>query len=174
MLSTRPLMSAALPAPSMMVVFSFSTSDLLRLAEVVQRRLLERQADFIGDDRAAGEDRDVLQHGLAAIAEARRLDGGDLDDAADGVDHQRGERLALDVFGDDQQLTAALGDALEQRQQLADVGDLLVDQQDQRLVELGALALLIVDEIRREIAAVELHALDHFELVLESRSPLRP
>ncbi len=146
--------------------------DLLRLAEIVQRRLLERQADFVGDHRAAREDRDVLQHGLAAIAEARRLDGGDLDDAADGVDHERRERLALDVLGDDQQLAAALGDAFEQRQQLADVGDLLVDQQDQRLVELGALALLIVDEVRRQVAAIELHAFDHFELVLEARALL--
>ena len=173
MLSTRALMSVGLAGAVDDGGVLFLDQHLLRLAEVVQRRLLERQADFIGDDRAAREDRDVLQHGLAAIAEARRLDGGNLDDAADGVDHQRRERLALDVLGDDQQLTAALRDAFEQREQLADVGDLLVDQQDQRLVELGALALLIVDEVRREIAAVELHALDHFELVLESPSPLR-
>jgi len=37
-------------APSMIVVFSFSTRSFL-LPQVVQRRLLERQADFIGDDR---------------------------------------------------------------------------------------------------------------------------
>ncbi len=46
----------------------------------------------------------------------------------------------------------------------------LSTRQDQRLVELGALALLIVDEVRREIAAIELHAFDHFELVLEART----
>ena len=46
----------------------FLDQHLLRLAEVVQRRLLERQTDFIGDDRSAGEDRNVLQHGFAAIA----------------------------------------------------------------------------------------------------------
>ena len=143
---------------------------LLRLAEIVERRLLERQANLIGDHLAARENRDVLQHGLAPIAEAGRLDGGDLDDSADGVDHERRERLALDILGDDQQLTAALGDAFEQRQQLANVGDLLVHQQDQRLIELRALALLIVDEVRGEVAAVELHALDDLELVLESRT----
>ena len=81
----------------------FLDDDLLRLAEIVQRRLLERQTDFIGDDRAARQGRNVLQHRLAAIAEARRLDGGDLEDAADVVDDERRERLALDVFGDDQQ-----------------------------------------------------------------------
>src|SRR6202166_597831 len=148
----------------------FLHQDLLGLAQVVQRRLLERQADFIGDDRAAREDGDVLQHGFAAIAEARRLDGGDFDDAADGVHHQRGKRFAFHVFRNDQELTAALRDRFQQGEQFADVGDLLVHQQDQRLLELGALTLLIVDEVRREVAAVELHAFDHFELVLEART----
>src|ERR1700722_971893 len=143
----------------------FLHQHLLRFAEIAQRRLLERQADFIGNDLTARQDRDVLQHGLATIAEARCLDGRDLDDSADRVDDQGGERFAFHVLGDDQQLAAALGDGFEQREHFADVGDLLVHQQDQRLVELRALALLIVDEVRREIAAVELHALDHFEFV---------
>src|SRR5882672_3268458 len=148
----------------------FLHQNLLGFAQVVQRRLLERQADFIGDDRAAREDRDVLQHGFATIAEARRLDGGDFDDTADRVDDQRGKRLAFHVFRNDQQLAAALRNGFQQGEQFADVGDLLVHQQDQRLFELGALALLIVDEVRRQVAAVELHAFDHFELVLEART----
>jgi len=40
--------------------------DALRLAEVLQSRLLERQAHLFGDDLPAGEDGDVLEHGLAA------------------------------------------------------------------------------------------------------------
>src|ERR1700731_3062204 len=122
----------------------FLHQNLLRLAQVVQGRFLERQADFVGNDRAAREDRNVLQHRFAAITKARRLDGGDLDDAADGVDDQGGKRFAFHIFRHDQQLSAALRNGFQQGQQLANVGDLLVDQQDQRLVELGALALLIV------------------------------
>ena len=109
--------------------------DALGAAEVLQRRVLELEAELFGDHRAAGEDRDVFEHGLAAIAEARRLDGGGLQDAADVVDHQRRERFAIDVFGDDQQRLAGLRDLLEQRQQIADVADLLVVQQDVRIVE---------------------------------------
>src|SRR5690606_19965773 len=142
--------------------------DLLRLAEILERRLLERQAHFLGDHLAARQDRDVLQHRLAAIAEARRLDGRDLHDAADVVHDQRRERLALDVLGDDQKRTARLRDRLEQRQQIPDVRDLLVVDQDVRIIELGRLALLIVDEVRRQISAVELHTLDDLELVLET------
>src|SRR5439155_4845136 len=45
--------------------------ELASLAEVVQRSVLELQADGLGDDLATCQDRDVLQHGLAAVTEAR-------------------------------------------------------------------------------------------------------
>src|SRR5579864_817070 len=144
--------------------------DLLGIAQVVHGRLLERQSDLIRNHRATGESGDVLQHGLAAIAEARRLDAGYLEDAADVVDHQGRQRLTLDVLGNHQQRPSGLRHALEEREELADVGDLLVDQEDRRLFELSGLVLLVVDEVRREVAAVELHALDHFQLVDESRA----
>ncbi len=54
----------------------------------------------------AGEHGDVLQDRLAAVTEAGRLHRADLDGLAHGVDHQRGQGLALDVLGDDQQRLA--------------------------------------------------------------------
>src|SRR5699024_2259223 len=45
--------------------------DLARLAEHGDVGGLEREPDLLGDDLAAGEDRDVLQHGLATVTEAR-------------------------------------------------------------------------------------------------------
>ena len=65
-------------------------------------------------DLAAGQDGDVLEHRLAPIAEAGRLHRRDLEPAAQLVDDQRRQRLALDVLGDDQQRLAALYDRLEQ------------------------------------------------------------
>ncbi len=153
-------MSAFLPWPSTIVVFSFE----------VERGLLERQTHLFRDDLAAGQGRDVLQHGLTAIAEARSLDGRDLHDAADVVDHERRERLAFEVLGDDQQRPTRLRNGLEQRQQLADVRDLLVVDQDQRVLEVDGLARLVVDEVQRQVAAVELHALDDVELVRKARA----
>ena len=64
-------MSAFLPAPSTMVVLSLSMRDALGAAEVLQGEVLELEAEVLGDGLAAGEDGDVLQHLLAAIAEAR-------------------------------------------------------------------------------------------------------
>src|SRR5207245_8401699 len=67
---------------------------------------------------SAGQGRDVLELRLAAIAVARRLDGADLKDALELVDHQRGQCLALDVLGDDEQRHLLARDGLEQRDQV--------------------------------------------------------
>jgi hypothetical protein len=88
----------------------------LGAAEHVDRDVLELDAEILGDGLAAREDRDVLEHGLAAVTEARRLDGRDLEAAAQLVDHEGGQRLALDVLGDDQQRLAGLHHGLEDRQ----------------------------------------------------------
>ena len=141
--------------------------------EVVQGGLLEGHADFFGDHGATGQNSDVLQHGLATITEARRLDGGNLDDAADGVDHQGGQGFAFNVLGDDQQRRPALAAPSSSGQQVADVGDLLVVQQDEGLFQSRRLVLLVVDEVGREVAAVELHAFDDVELVLQAWSLLQ-
>ncbi len=142
--------------------------DPLGAAEVGQHRVLELEADFLGDDLAAGEHRDVAQHLLAAIAEARRLDGGDLERAAELVDDQRRQRLALDVLGDDQQRLAGLGDLLQHREQVLHRGDLLVVDEDVGVLEHGFHLLRIGDEVGREVAAVELHALDRLQRGLEA------
>ena len=81
---------------------------------------LQGEADLFADDLATGQDRDVLQHGLAAVTEARGLDGDGLEGATDLVDHQGGQGFALDVLGDDQQRLAGLDDLLQQRQQVLD------------------------------------------------------
>src|SRR5262249_41397249 len=49
----------------------FLDDDLLGAAEHLQRHVLELDAEVFRDELAAGEDRDVLEHGLAAVAEAR-------------------------------------------------------------------------------------------------------
>ena len=89
--------------------------------------VLQLQPELLRNHLAAGQHRNVLQHRLAAIAEARRLDGAALQDAADLVDDQRRQRLALDVLGDDQQRLAGLRDLLEQRDACLEDADLAID-----------------------------------------------
>ena len=71
----RPSISFVLPAPSTIVVLSLSTTTFLARAEVVELDVLELDAEILGDGLATGQDRDVLEHRLAAIAEAGRLHG---------------------------------------------------------------------------------------------------
>src|SRR3569623_1849167 len=148
----------------------FGDHDLLGGAQVVQGGLLKRETHFFTDHLAVGQNSDVLQHGLAAVAETGGLHRAHFDDAADGVHHQSGEGFAFHIFGDDQQRTAGFRNAFQHGQQLADVGNLLLVDENQRVIELGAHVLLVVDEVGRQIAAVELHAFHHVELVVEARA----
>ena len=140
---------------------------LLGVAEHGEGHVLELDAEVFGDDLAAGEDGDVLEHGLAAVTEARRLHCRDLEAAAELVDDERGKRLALDVLGDDEERLAGLDDSFEQRQHRLEAGELLLVEEDERVLELGDHLVGVGDEVGREIAAVELHALDGLELELE-------
>ena len=111
--------------------------DALGLAQVADRDVLELDAEVLGEAAAAREDRDVLEHGLAAVAEAGGLDGADVERAADLVDDERGQRLALDLLGDDEERLAALGDRLEQREQVLQTRDLLLVDQHVGVLEHG-------------------------------------
>src|SRR6185312_2331193 len=114
-----------------------------------------------------GEDGDVLEHALAAVTEARRLDGDGGEGTAQLVDDDRRERLALDVLGHDQQRTTGLDDLLEHGQDVLDGTDLLVRDQDVGVVHHGFHALGVRDHVRGQVALVELHALGELEVEAE-------
>src|SRR6185369_8515349 len=145
----------------------FVHRDLLGLAEVANLDVLQLDAQVFGDSLAAGEGGNVLQHSLAAIAEARGLYGRDLESATQLVDNQGSERFAFDVFSHDQERLAALRNLLQQGQQVFHRADLLFVDQDVGVLERNFHALGISHEVRREIAAVELHTFNHVQLGLE-------
>ncbi len=141
--------------------------DLAGAAEHVDGHAFELHAEFIGDQLTSGQDRDVLQHRLAAIAEAGRLDGGDFQAAAQTIDDQRGQRLAFDVFGDDQQRLAGLNHRFEHRQHGLQAGQLLLVQQHVGVLELRGHFLGVGNEIGRQVTTVEFHALDNVDFGFE-------
>ncbi len=134
--------------------------DRLGLAELGQVGALELEAELLADDLAAGEDGDVLEHGLAAVAEAGRLDGAGGQGAAEVVDDERGQGLAVDVLGDDDERLAGLGDLLEHGEHVLHVRDLLVVDEDEGVLEDRGHRVAVGDEVGADVAAVELHALD--------------
>jgi chaperonin GroEL len=84
---------------------------------------------------------------LLIIAEARRLDRGGLKRAAQLVDDERRERFTFDVFRDDEQRTAEARDLLEHGQQILHRADLLLVDQDDRILEDDFHALGIGHEV---------------------------
>ena len=126
--------------------------------------LVELETDLLGDDLTTGQDGHVLQHRLAALAEAGGLDGRRGEGAPDLVDHQGGQGLALDVLGDDDELLARLHHLLQDRQHLLHRGDLALVEEDVGILEDGLLALGVGHEVGRDVALVELHALGELEL----------
>ena len=140
----------------------------LRLAEHVQRDVLELDTEVLADHLPPGEDPDVLEHRLAAISEAGCLHGRDLQAPAQFVHHQGGERFALDILGHNQQRLARLHDALQQREYRLQGGQFLLVDEDVGIGQFGDHLLGVGDEVRRDIAAVELHALNDVELGLDA------
>lgn len=132
-------------------------------------RRLQREADVGVDDRATGDDGEVVEERLPAVTEERRLDGDGLDGLPDGVDHERRENLALDVLRDDEEGLAALGNLLQQRQEVGQGRDLLAVQQHERVLVHGLLCIEVRDEVRRQVALVELDALGDHELGRQGR-----
>src|SRR5471030_33211 len=148
----------------------FVQDDALGITQVFQGSAFQAQADLFGDNGTASQDSDVLEHCLATVAEAWSLDGCNFHDTAHVVHNQSRQGFAFDVFGNDQQRTASFGHCFQNWQHFADVGDFLVDQQDQRAVQLGNHGVRLVDEVRGQVATVELHAFNNRQFVFQART----
>ncbi len=150
-----------------MVVSSFVTTILRARAEQLERGGVELEPDLLGDHRRARQDRDVLEHRLATLTEARRLDGDGLERPTNLVDDERRQGLALDVFRDDEEWSTRLHDLLQDGQHVAHRGDLRGDEQHVGVLENGLLALGVGREVRGDVALVKAHAFDEVHLHAE-------
>src|SRR5208282_3928793 len=137
--------------------------DLFRAAQVFHFHVFEADAQVLSDGFTAGQNGNVFQHGLAAVAEAGGLDGGAQERAAELVHHQGGQSFAFYVLGDDQQRLLCAGVALEDGKQVLHGTDLFFVNQDLDVLEHALHARRVRNEISRKVAAVELHALNHLE-----------
>jgi hypothetical protein len=136
--------------------------------------ILELEADLGGDDLAAGQDRDVLQHGLAAVTEARRLDG-------DGLKVPRILLTTRVASASPSTSSAMMKSGLPAAMTFSSSGSsseteeiLPWCEEDVGVLEDGLHALGVGHEVLRQVALVELHALGEVELgAHRSRTPRR-
>ena len=139
----------------------FAVDDhLLGTAEVSELDGVEGDAEILEDRLTAGQNGQIAHDRLATVTVAGGLHGHRLDDAAEFVDNQRSQRLPLNILSDDHQRLARLADRFEKRNKVLGRGDLLLEQEDVRVFVLADLRIGIGNEVRGEIAAVELHSLD--------------
>jgi hypothetical protein len=85
---------------------------------------------------------------------------GALQAATQLVDHKRRQRLTLNVFRNDQQRTAGLNHSLQKRKHGLKVRELGLIDENVRVLQVDAHLVSVGNEVRREVAAVELHAFD--------------
>ena len=78
----------------------------LGAAELFDLHVFELDAKIFGDGFAAGQNGDVFEHFLAAIAKARSLHRNALQGSAELVHDQRRQRFAFDIFRNNQQRLA--------------------------------------------------------------------
>src|SRR5438445_5442737 len=142
--------------------------DPLATAEIIEPDLLQLLAQLLRDHLSAGEHGDVLEHLLAAVPDSGRLHRRHLEGATQLVHDQRRQRFTLHLLGDDENGPAGAHHLLEKRDQVRHRADLPLGDEDERILELHHHAGRIGDEVRGDVAAVELHALDHLERGLEA------
>ena len=133
-------------------------------AEILEGHLVEGHRPVFAHQGGAGEDGDVLEHRLAAIAEAGSAHGGHLQHAAVLVHHQGGEGFTVHFLRQDHQRLAGARHGLQHRHQVVDGADLAVGHQQQCPFEFAHPAVAVGHEIGGAVAAVEGHAFGDFEL----------
>mmetsp|Transcript_18765 Transcript_18765/g.33765 ORF Transcript_18765/g.33765 Transcript_18765/m.33765 type:complete len:272 (-) Transcript_18765:756-1571(-) len=136
-------------------------------AEHFGRDGIEGDPHLLGDVGGAGGDGNVLEVGLASLSEARGANGHDVEHTAHFVNDQRRERVARDVFGDDEDRLLRLDKLFEQGDDFVDVVELGVGDEYAGGHELGDLTFLVLDEVGGDVAAVDGEALGEFDLVKE-------
>src|SRR6266699_1815413 len=139
-----------------LILVSHNTTGITQVTEC---RIVEAATGLFANDLPTGQDSDILQHLLAAIAKARSFDGEHIQDPTQFVHHQRCQRFAIDVLSDNYNIAAALpGHLLEDGQDISNGTDLPICDQNIWIIKRIFHSLRTCDEVGRDIASVDLHS----------------
>src|SRR4029079_17838721 len=117
--------------------------------KVFQVQALKLDAQVFADEFAAGQDRDILAQGLAAITKARRFHSASVDGATKLVHHECGQGFTVNVFSDDQERFARFGHLFEQRKQVLQAADFFFAIKNVTIPEVNLHRLGISNKIGR-------------------------
>ncbi len=145
-------------------------TDLYTLcrSKIVKRCAFEAHANFFRDHLAPRENREILQHGFTSIPKSRCFHCADFYNSAHVVYHQRGERLTLNIFSNHQKRTTGFCGSLQNGEHISDVGNLLIIDKDEWVLKISLHRILLINEVRRQVTSIELHALYDVKLVIQA------
>ena len=123
----------------------------------------EFDAGVLGDDVSAERHCEILEFGDPSVPEAGRAHHHRLHGLVHVAADEQLQRRAVDVLGDDHERTVRALGHLEGRHDLLHLGDLLVGQQDQRVLQHGLHALVVGDHVAGRVAVAEFDAVDDVE-----------
>src|SRR5699024_9297442 len=126
--------------------------------------LIQLHAQVFGNNLCTSQGGNVLQHGLAAAAEARGFDSNSVQGTAQFVDHQGGQCFTVNIFSDDESRILFLQNLFQQWQEFLHVGDLRLGQQNVWIFQHGFLTLSVSDHVWRQVALIEFHTFGDFQL----------
>lgn len=135
-------------------------------AEELGSGLLELEVELVSEDGSVGENGKIAKDGLAVVTEAGSLDSSNLKLATELVENADSKSLTVDVLSNDDKGTALLGGGLKSRDDVLDGRDLLLREEDERLLKLNLLGLGVGDEVGGDEATVETHTLGNLELIV--------
>lgn len=140
-------------------------SDRTGRTEHVRSGLVKLNIKLISEDSTVGEDSKIAEDGLAVVTEARGLDSSNLELATELVQNANGESLTLNVLSNDDKRPSLLGRDLKSGDDVLNSRDLLLGEEDERVLKLDLLGLGIGDEVGGDEATVESHTLGDLELI---------
>ncbi len=135
-----------------------------RAAELIHRRIFQIQSELFRDHFTTGKDRDIFEHLFSSVAIARRFHRYDLERAAQLIQYECAQRLTLYVLCDNEEFRARLYNLLKKRQDLLDVGNLLICNKDIWIFEICFHLIHIRCHISGKITTVKLHSLYEIQL----------
>src|SRR5690606_38850773 len=147
----------------------FGADHFGRATQVFQSHAFQFATGLFADDRAAGQDGDVLKHGFAAITEAGGFHRQHVEHTAQFVQNQSRQGFPVHIFGDHDHI--ALADLHQLFQNGHDVlggADFLVVDEDIGFLNLGLHGFRVADEVGADVATIKLHTLDIFSLEVEA------
>lgn len=134
--------------------------------------LLHLDTKLFSEDGSASQNGKIAKDVLAVVTEARSFYAGNLKLSTKLVQDASSQCLAVHVLGNNEKRTSGLSGNLEGWENVLQGGDLLLAEENEGFLELNALGLDVGDEVRRDIASVELHALGNLDRIFEKTALL--